>query len=134
VAFALLHLNNPSVSAQSLVLVATAGVWLGMVRVATGSLWAAFAAHFGWNAAMTLLLHAPVSGLPFTAPDWKLVDTGPAWATGGAWGPEGGAFAAVGMLAATAALLARPGRRAILAHPFAGALLARPEGRGETMT
>ena len=121
--FALVHVANPGASAQSIVLVALAGLWLGTVRVVSGSLWAAWAAHFGWNAAMLVVLHTPVSGLPFATPVYRLVDAGPAWATGGVWGPEGGAFAALGMMAVTAALLARPGGRA---------LLARPLGRGET--
>lgn len=131
VGFSLLHLTNPSVSAQSLLLVALAGAWLGTVRVVTGSLWAAYAAHLGWNAAIVLALHAPVSGLPFAAPAWTLVDRGPAWATGGGWGPEGGLAAAVGMLAATAALVARPSGRALAWRPGVGALFTRPAGRGE---
>ena len=61
-AFALLHLTNPGAGAQSLALVALAGVWLGVVRVVTESLWATGAAHFGWNAVMALVLHTPVSG------------------------------------------------------------------------
>ncbi len=131
VGFSLLHLTNPSVSAQSLLLVALAGVWLGLVRAVTGSLWAAYAAHLGWNVAIVLGLHAPVSGLPFAAPGWTLVDRGPAWATGGGWGPEGGLAAAVGMLAATAALVARPSGRALAWRPGVGALFTRPAGRGE---
>lgn len=131
VGFSLLHLTNPSVSAQSLLLVALAGAWLGIVRVVTGSLWAAYAAHLGWNVAMVLGLHAPVSGLPFAAPGWTLVDRGPAWVTGGSWGPEGGLAAAVGMLAATAAVMARPSGRALAWRPGVGALFTRPAGRGE---
>jgi hypothetical protein len=33
-------------------------------------------------------------------------DVGPAWLTGGKWGPEGGAAAAAGMLAGLAVLVA----------------------------
>jgi membrane protease YdiL (CAAX protease family) len=123
--FALMHLTNPGATAQSLATVAIAGVWLAAVRLATGSLWAAFAAHFAWNAAMALVLHARVSGFAFATPEYRMIDTGPAWATGGVWGPEGGAFAALGMMAATAALLARPAGRA---------LFTRPDRRGEIRT
>jgi hypothetical protein len=38
-----------------------------------------------------------VSGLAMEAPRYRLVDAGPDWATGGAWGPEGGWFAAVSL-------------------------------------
>ena len=117
-AFALLHLTNPGAGAQSLALVALAGVWLGVVRVVTESLWATGAAHLAWNAVMALVLHTSVSGLPFSTPGYRVVDAGPAWATGGAWGPEGGAFAALGMMAAMAALLVRPAGRALLARPI----------------
>ncbi len=123
--FALLHLTNPGATAQSLLAVALAGVWLAMVRLATDSLWAAFAAHFAWKAVMALVLHAKVSGFAFATPRYRMIDTGPAWATGGGWGPEGGAFAALGMVAATAALIARPAGRA---------LFTRPERRGEIRT
>lgn len=123
--FALIHVLNPGATAQSIALVTVAGLWLGVVRVVTGSLWAAFAAHFAWNAAMALVLHASVSGFAFATPAYRMIDTGPAWATGGTWGPEGGVFAALGMMAATAALLARPQGRA---------LFTRPQGRGEIRT
>jgi hypothetical protein len=56
---------------------------------------------------MAVPLHAPVSGLRFEAPDYRTVSTGPSWATGGAWGPEGGAAAALGMLVCLSYLYAR---------------------------
>ena len=117
VAFALLHLANPGAGVRTLSLVALAGVWLGVVRVVTGSLWASFAAHLAWNAVMAIGLHMPVSGMPFATPGYRIVDTGPAWATGGAWGPEGGLVAALGMLVVTAILLSRPEGRASFARP-----------------
>lgn len=123
--FAFIHVLNPGATVQSIALVAIAGLWLGVVRVVTGSLWAAFAAHFAWNASMALVLHASVSGFAFATPAYRMIDTGPAWATGGSWGPEGGVFAALGMMAAMAALLARPHGRA---------LFTQPHGRGEIRT
>jgi membrane protease YdiL (CAAX protease family) len=107
VAFGLLHLSNPGWTVASVAIVALAGVFLAAVRVAYDSLYAAWAAHTAWNWVMAVPLHAPVSGLRFEAPDYRTVSTGPAWATGGTWGPEGGAAAALGMLACLYYLYAR---------------------------
>lgn len=89
---------------QATAMVTLAGIFLGGVLVFTGSLYAAWAAHFAWNWMMTGVLHAPVSGISGVpgaiAPDFLIVDAGPDWATGGPWGPEGGLAAAVGMMAA----------------------------------
>lgn len=98
VVFGALHLMNPNASLASAAVVTLAGVFLGVVRLATGSLWAAAATHLAWNWTLAAGVHAAVSGLPFTAPGYRVVDAGPDWLTGGAWGPEGGAAAVAGML------------------------------------
>ncbi len=117
--FASLHLGNPGVGLRDVTLVALAGVFLGAIVVITGSLWAATSAHFAWNWAMGALLHSPISGITMPAvPGYATESTGPDWLTGGAWGPEGGAAAAVGMLAGIAALVAWK-RRASRAPEFA---------------
>ena len=107
VMFALLHLLNPDPSFLSTGMVALAGVFLAAIRLTTGSLWAATAAHLAWNLVQAVVLHAPVSGLPLPTPGYRLVDHGPAWLTGGPWGPEGGLAAAAGMLVATFLLVWR---------------------------
>lgn len=112
VAFALLHLFNPGPTIVSTAVVALAGVFLATVRLITGSLFAAWLAHFAWNFAQAALLHAPVSGLALPTPGYRLADRGPAWLTGGEWGPEGGLAAAAGMLVATFLLVWRPRRGA----------------------
>jgi membrane protease YdiL (CAAX protease family) len=109
--FAGAHWFNPGANAQSFTLVLLAGIWLGLVVVITGSLWAATAAHFAWNWAMAALLHAPVSGILFPEAGYSVLDSGPDWATGGRWGPEGGAGAALGMIAGMAALVVWQRRR-----------------------
>ena len=53
--------------------------------------YAAWAAHFAWNWTMAVVFHVAVSGLPLESPGYRYVDAGPDWATGGSWGPEGGA-------------------------------------------
>lgn len=107
VAFGLLHLTNPGWTVASVAIVTMAGIFLATVRVAYDSLYAAWSAHVAWNWVMAVPLHAPVSGLRFEAPDYRTISTGPAWATGGAWGPEGGLAAALGMLACLFYLYAR---------------------------
>lgn len=111
VVFGLVHLANPGANAVAIVMVTIAGVLLGMVLVATRSLYAATMAHLAWNFVLAGVLHVAVSGLGFTTPDYRLVETGPDWMTGGAWGPEGGIAAGLGMTAALAYLIARPRRR-----------------------
>jgi membrane protease YdiL (CAAX protease family) len=94
VVFGLLHVGNPGADAQSILSVIIAGFLLGAVFLATGSLYAVGAAHFAWNWTMVALLHTPVSGLGMPTPDYRTVDAGPDWLTGGAWGPESGLAAA----------------------------------------
>lgn len=107
VLFALLHLFNPGPTIVSTTVVALAGVFLATVRLVTGSLYAAWIAHFAWNFAQAAVLHAPVSGLALPTPGYRLTDRGPEWLTGGSWGPEGGLAAAAGMLVATFLLVWR---------------------------
>ena len=106
VGFGLLHAANPGANAQAILTVVLAGFFLGLVLVRTGSLYAAWAAHAAWNLTLAVVLHADVSGIGLGAtPDYRLVDSGPDWLTGGAWGPEGGAAAAVGLMLASVIML-----------------------------
>jgi membrane protease YdiL (CAAX protease family) len=106
-AFGVLHVSNPGWTVASVGIVTLAGIFLAAVRVAYDSLYAAWAAHLAWNWVMAVPLHAPVSGLRFESPDYRAVETGPDWITGGAWGPEGGVAAVIGMLACLYYLYAR---------------------------
>lgn len=90
--FSLAHIFNPNPTALGLVNIALAGVFLGIAFYAPGGIWTAWGAHLGWNATLAAL-DAPVSGLPFRIPWIDYQPGGPAWLTGGSFGPEGGLLA-----------------------------------------
>ena len=96
VMFALAHVTNPNASPLGVGNIALAGVFLGLAFYAPGGIWTAFGAHLGWNSLLACL-DTPVSGVPFNIPLLDYNAGGPAWLTGGTFGPEGG-------LAATLAL------------------------------
>lgn len=95
--FGAVHLTNTGATVLSTAAVALAGIFLGLVRLSSGSLYAAWAAHLAWNLTMAIGLRTPVSGTNIALSGYQTVDNGPDWLTGGAWGPEGGAAAMVGI-------------------------------------
>lgn len=109
-AFGLLHLENAGATVQSIALVTLAGIFLGAIVVAMRSLYAAWSAHVAWNFVMAGVMHTSVSGLGLGTPNYRTIDAGPDWATGGNWGPEAGLFAGAGMVLATYFLLRRGSR------------------------
>jgi membrane protease YdiL (CAAX protease family) len=111
IVFGLLHLSNPGADSESILAVIVAGFFLGVVFLATRSLYAAGAAHFAWNWVMSGALHIAVSGIPSNDPDYRVVDSGPDWLTGGPWGPEGGLAAVAAMFVVLFYLYGRHLRR-----------------------
>jgi membrane protease YdiL (CAAX protease family) len=109
VVFGLMHLTNPGVTGLGVANIALAGVMLGVAFYSPGGLWAACGLHLGWNATLAAL-DAPVSGLPFRIPFLDYHAGGPAWLTGGGFGPEGGLAAtlAIALALAVAGRWARP--------------------------
>jgi membrane protease YdiL (CAAX protease family) len=134
VTFALLHVNNPGAGPRPIALVTLAGIMLGAVVAAWGSLWAAWAAHFAWNFVLAALLHSAVSGGALPTPDYVVADSGPDWATGGSWGPEGGVLAGLGMLGGLSFLYLR-GLRGAIGRPARDDITidTRPTGREEPL-
>jgi len=132
IAFGLLHLFNPGVTAQSVVLVALAGIFLALVRLAFDSLWAAWLAHLGYNFVQLAVLHTPVSGLAVPQPYYRTVSSGPVWLTGGAWGPEAGAAAALGMCGVSFLLAVHAGWVTVHRRGWRFDISWRPGGRRET--
>ncbi len=89
VLFGAAHLFNPGANALAVVNVALVGVWLGLLVVRTGSLWASVGVHWGWNFCEGFVLGQPVSGLTFPLSLVRRV----AFTDGGFWsgatfGPE----------------------------------------------
>ena len=114
VAFALLHLANPDGSWLSITVVLLAGLYLSGILLVTGSLYAATAAHFAWNWMIAAGMHMDVSGIPVVgSPDYRIVETGPDWLTGGGWGPEGGLAAVIGLSLGVFVLVLLARRRSI---------------------
>jgi hypothetical protein len=101
VVFGLMHLTNPGVTGLGVANIALAGVMLGVAFYSPGGLWAACGLHLGWNATLAAL-DAPVSGLPFRIPFLDYHAGGPAWLTGGGFGPEGGLAATLAIALAIA--------------------------------
>jgi hypothetical protein len=132
VAFGLLHLFNPGVTAQSVALVTLAGGFLALVRLAFDSLWAAWLAHLGYNFVQLAVLHTPVSGLAVPQPYYRTISNGPAWLTGGAWGPEAGAAAAFGMLGVSFLLAVHAGWVTVHRRGWRFDITWRPRGRRES--
>ena len=113
IVFALLHLPNPGVGWVGLANITGAGLFLGALFLRTGSLWWASGAHLGWNWSHAFLADLSVSGLELVdAPLVEPVLSGPAWLSGGGFGPEGSVLATVAVFAA-AAWTWRSGRRLV---------------------
>jgi uncharacterized protein len=107
--FGLAHALNPHATFLSTANVVLAGVWLSFAYLKTRSLWLPFGLHLSWNFAQTTLYAFPTSGFAFADRRLFLSDqTGPGWLTGGDFGPEGGVFATIALIASTWYILKTP--------------------------
>jgi membrane protease YdiL (CAAX protease family) len=103
--FALLHAGNPgALEPRALLGLFLAGLYLGSAYLVTGRLWLPIFVHTGWN-----LLEGPVFGLPVSGslPPVSILataDHGPAFWTGGKFGPEAGALLCLLLVLHTAVL------------------------------
>jgi membrane protease YdiL (CAAX protease family) len=86
--FGSLHFFNPHASAWSAAAIGIeAGVLLAAAFLLTGRLWIALGIHTSWNFAEGPLFGTPVSGLDLQSVTQATI-AGPAWLTGGSFGPE----------------------------------------------
>ena len=129
--FGVLHLLNPGVTVQSVAVVALAGVFLAIVRLAFDSLWAAWLAHLAFNFVQLAVLHTAVSGFAIPQPHYRTISAGPAWLTGGEWGPEAGAAATIGMVGVSFLLAVHAGWIEVHRRGWRFDITRRPAGRRE---
>ncbi len=87
--FGLFHGANPNVTWLALVNLVLAGLLFAVAYIVTGNLWLPIALHFAWNFFEGPVLGFPVSGMKMGG-FLALSVTGPAFVTGGPFGPEGG--------------------------------------------
>lgn len=103
--FAAAHANNSSISLIGYANIGIVGIFLALLYLRSGSLWAPIGFHFGWNFAQ-VLFGLKVSGTNsiFTSPLNSILQNHP-WSTllaGGDFGPEGGIICSTILLAAVA--------------------------------
>lgn len=116
--FGLAHILNPSSSSVSIVITMVAGWFLSIAYLRTRALWFPWGWHFAWNVSMALLFGLPISGLTRFAPVVQSSTIGPAWLTGGFYGPEASVITLIVMLLAIPVLfLATRGYAARRAQP-----------------
>lgn len=105
VLFAVMHLFNANATAASTLVTVLAGWLLSIAYLRTRALWLPWGFHFAWNASMAVLFGLPVSGMTTFSPVISANAGGPAWLTGGGYGPEGSALAVIVLLALMIVLL-----------------------------
>ncbi|UOE44063.1 CPBP family intramembrane glutamic endopeptidase [Agromyces larvae] len=112
VLFGAVHLLNPGATLWGAAAIATeAGLLLGAAYVATGSLWLPIGLHLGWNITIAAIFGTVTSGSGARDALVTAITPGPAWLTGGDFGPEAGIVAIAVCAAAAAVLLVIAHRR-----------------------
>jgi membrane protease YdiL (CAAX protease family) len=96
--FAAAHVLNPGSSRASFMVTVFSSWLLSVAYLRTRALWVCWGWHFAWNASMCLLFGLPVSGITQFSPVVQSNTVGPAWITGGEYGPEASAVTAVVLL------------------------------------
>jgi membrane protease YdiL (CAAX protease family) len=106
--FGLTHAFFTGATPLSIVSNSLGGVMYGLAFVLTGRIWLGVGLHFAWNFVQGPILGFILSGHPVAGAVFRIDNIGPAWLTGGDYGPEGGIvgigfrFVVIGMvLAAT---------------------------------
>jgi membrane protease YdiL (CAAX protease family) len=97
-AFASVHLLNPGASRTSFIITVFSSWLLSVAYLRTRALWVCWGWHFAWNASMCLLFGLPVSGITQFSPVVQSNTVGPAWITGGDYGPEASVVTALVLL------------------------------------
>jgi uncharacterized protein len=102
-----LHLENSHATLLSAVGSVLGGTAYGIAFAATQRIWLPFGLHFAWNYVQGPVLGFALSGGKPLRGTWvQQQSTGPAWFTGGEYGPEGGVVGLVGRVVVLLGLFA----------------------------
>lgn len=110
--FAIMHGLNPNLSLLALVNLMLYGLFAALYALREESLWGICAFHSVWNWAQGNVFGLAVSGQDTGVGTlFDLMETGPDWFTGGAFGPEGGLAVTLVLLLSSALMVFWPNRR-----------------------
>ena len=98
VLFGLMHGNNPNQSWLGLINTVLWGILFGYAFLRSGDLWLPVGLHFGWNWVLPLF-GANLSGYTMGVTGFTTRSNASLWWTGGNYGPEGGVFTTVVVVA-----------------------------------
>lgn len=125
--FGLMHAFNPNASAVGTFNIILAGIVLAIPYVLTGRLGLSVGLHFSWNFVQGSVFGFPVSGTQLDASVINIMQKGPDWLTGGAFGPEAGGLGILGMCLM---VVGTYGYMAMSSYPLSiAALFKRPAGQ-----
>jgi membrane protease YdiL (CAAX protease family) len=103
IVFGFAHAANPNASILSIIGNSLGGLIYGLAFVWTRRIWLPLGLHFAWNVVQGPILGFPVSGHSMGGMQ-QIIDVGPHWITGGAYGPEAGLVGILSRLVILAAL------------------------------
>lgn len=104
--FGILHWGNPNATLLSTFNISIAGLMLAFPFLITDRLSYSIGLHIGWNFFQGGIFGFSVSGLRNGASLILINQTGPAWLTGGSFGPEAGLLGLLGMILIIGLLIA----------------------------
>lgn len=100
--YSLIGSLGPNGTGISFVVMIFAGVLFSMAYLRTHALWLGWGLHFAWAAATAVLLGLPNAGIASYSTVVQTDSSGPAWLTGGIYGPDGALFTAIVFVVAMA--------------------------------
>lgn len=93
--YALIGSLGPNGTSFSFVVTIVAGVLFSMAYLRTHALWLGWGMHFAWAAATAVVFGLPVAGVASYSSIVQTDTSGPAWLTGGVYGPDGALFTVI---------------------------------------